>query len=64
MAYSDWLRAEVDKGFRPSLQGEGCGDPVHFLHRRMIIRNHVPKENASYGAERRTRIPTRRKVSP
>lgn len=45
MTYCDWLQDEVDKGLRRSLQGAGWGDPIHFLHRRMIIHNHVPEKD-------------------
>ncbi|KAI0098289.1 kinase-like domain-containing protein [Nemania sp. FL0031] len=40
--YRTWLVEEVDKGLRRSLGDSGWGDPIHFLHRRTMIRHIVP----------------------
>lgn len=43
MSYKEWLRNEVDRGLRRTLQGTSkWGDPIHYLYRRMKIDDLVP----------------------
>lgn len=43
MPYRDWLRNEVDRGLRRSLEGTSSwGNPIHYLQRRVRITDLVP----------------------
>jgi hypothetical protein len=43
VTYREWLRNEVDRGLRRTLQGTSSwGDPIYYLYQRMEIDDLVP----------------------
>jgi len=46
-SYQDWLLDEVDMAICRSIRNLGWGDPIHFLRRRLRIKDVVPSQGVS-----------------
>lgn len=44
-SYHDWLLHEVDQAICRSIRYPGWGDPIHFLRRRLKVKDVVPSPN-------------------